>query len=597
VTETAHLTVAVAPDNAYEVVKEAIEGAQNSIWIEGYTFENAHLIDAVVAQAQAGRTVRVLLEGEKVSDQERWFCQRLVNSGGEAYFFHNDGDADIHDRYRFQHAKFVIVDGRLLIVGSENFNPSGLPNDDKGNGTWGRRGAFLLTDAPSVVARAQAIFERDLDTAHRDIVAWSASHPRYGAPTPGFAPTYVYTDWVTYTTRFSRPLHLAGEPLAFELLHSPENSLRDQGGLLGLVNRAGAGDTLLVEQLYERVHWGPTASTPASDPNPRLDAYVDAARRGARVRILLNGSADAGSVSENGETRAYVNDIAHDEGLDLELRLGDPAGRGIHNKMVLAEIDGRGTVHVGSINGSELSCKGNREMALQVQSDAAYTYLADVFDFDWHISGPLFLPLVLHGYAPPPPPVEYVVVSEVMYRPYLGEPPGNTEWVELYNPTTEAVDLTGWSVGDAAAPGEYGSGTYHFPAGATLPAQETLVVAQQAADVEFTPHFELALDPGRDDAGVPNLVPDGSWEGFGMALGNGGDEVILRDAGGADVDVVVWDDPSDDPVLKGTYPGVTPWQGLVATSWSLERRPIYYDSDDCSVDLIPRYPATPGSVP
>ncbi len=66
---------------------------------------------------------------------------------------------------------------------------------------------------------------------------------------------------------------------------------------------------------------------------------------------------------------AYLVRTARDEGLDLEARLGDPTYLGLHNKMVLAHIGGRGYVHAGSINGSEAASKINRELALQVQSD------------------------------------------------------------------------------------------------------------------------------------------------------------------------------------------------------------------------------------
>jgi len=594
VTETASLTVAVAPDNAYEVIKSHLESASTSILIEAYTFENAHLIDTVVSRAQAGVTVRVLLEGEEIRDQERWFCQRLHAAGGEAYFFHNDDQANIHDRYSNQHAKFMVLDGRILIVGSENFNYSALPADDKSNGTWGRRGAFLVTDAPGVVARAQAIFDRDLDTAHKDIVPWDPDHPRYGEPTPGFAATYITSDWVSYTVTFGQPLVLTDTTFAFEVVQSPENSLRDVDGLLGLVKRAGPGDTVLVQQLYEQEHWGPADSTPTADPNPRLEAYIAAARRGASVRILLNGSLDAGPVAENVTTRAYVNGIAWSEGLDLEAQLGDPLGRGVHNKMVLVWLEGEGGyAHVGSINGSEVSSKVNRELALQVRSEETYRYLARVFKTDWWLAHPVFLPLVMRSYAPPAPPVGYVVISEVMYRPGA-QSTGNREWVELFNPTSQPVDISNWQLGDAAAPGEYGAGIYRFPDGTVLSVGGVIVVAQQADDFQSVsgldrPHFEFLIDPGRDNLAVPNMIPDGTWNGFGFVLGDAGDKVILRDVGGADVDVVVYG--------AAGYPGVTPHSGGVDYNWSLERRPPYYDTDDCSADFLPRYPATPGSVP
>jgi len=577
VTETAYLTVVVAPDNAYEVIKQHIESANSSIQIEGYTFENADLIDAIVSRAQAGVMVRMLLEGGRISDQERWFCQRLNEEGGEAYFMHNDAGEDIHDRYRNQHAKFMILDNQILIVGSENFNYSAFPADDKSNGTWGRRGMFFITDAPGVVTQSQAIFDHDLDTAHKDIVAWDSSHPRYGEPTPGFTPSYVTEDWVTYTVRFSQPLTLH-DTFAFEVIQSPENSLRDSDSLLGLVERTGSGDTVLVEQLYEREHWGATDSAPDTDPNPRLEAYIAAARRGATVHILLNGSLDTGSVDKNTITCNYVNAIAQGEGLNLEAQLGDPAGRGIHNKMVLVDLHDNGSyAHVGSINGSEASSKINRELALQVKSDEVYQYLARVFETDWQLAHPIFLPLVMRNYTPPAPPVEYVVFSEVYYAGSI-----SAEWVEIYNPTQQTIDLSNYKIGDAETSDRF-EGMYQFPSGATIPAQGVLVVAFDGSQVTQA-DFEMS-----DNSDTPDMTKV-AWGTGDWALRNDGDQVLLLGPTNQIVDVVVWGDEA--------YPGVTPHPGVGDMfTHSLERNPPYYDTDDCSVDFRDLYPPDPGSVP
>jgi len=74
----------------------------------------------------------------------------------------------------------------------------------------------------------------------------------------------------------------------FEIVQSPENSLRDSDALLGMVAHAGGASRVLIEQLYEYKYWGPTSSNPIVDPNPRLEAYIAAARRGAVVRLLLD---------------------------------------------------------------------------------------------------------------------------------------------------------------------------------------------------------------------------------------------------------------------------------------------------------------------
>jgi hypothetical protein len=174
------------------------------------------------------------------------------------------------------------------------------------------------------------------------------------------------------------PLALQGT-FAFEVVQAPENALHQHSGLFGLLAGAGAGDELLVEQFNEPLRWAG-----GTQLNPRLAGYLAAARRGARVRVLLDRYyADPLDPNGNYATVAYLNAVARAEGLDLEARLGNPAGLGIHNKMVLVRRGGAGTVHVGSLNGSETAAKINREVALQVQSDRAYAYLAAVFAADW----------------------------------------------------------------------------------------------------------------------------------------------------------------------------------------------------------------------
>jgi phosphatidylserine/phosphatidylglycerophosphate/cardiolipin synthase-like enzyme len=278
----------------------------------------------------------------------------------------------------------MVIDRERLLLGSQNLTQSGLAGDDSGNGTGGSRGVVLVTDAPEMVARAVEVFQADHDPAnHADITAWGPdSGFGYGLPSPGFTPD-PGEDWVTYTVQFPNPVAVAGT--GFELVTAPEAALRGSDGLLGLVGRAGAGDAVYVEQLYEHREWG---ADPIQDPNLRLATAIDAARRGAKVRILLNGG-DFGiegfSLSKNIEAAAYVNEIARVEGLDLRACLGDPTEYGIHNKMVLVDLGPEGKyTHVGSINGSEASNKINREMALQVRSTGLFETLYAMFAYDWN---------------------------------------------------------------------------------------------------------------------------------------------------------------------------------------------------------------------
>lgn len=384
----ATLQVIVAPDHSFDALQAHLGAATRSIVLEGYTLESPALGETLIERARAGVAVTLLLEGGPpggVSDQQRWLVQRLHEAGARVSYMRSASSAGIHDRYLYQHAKLWLLDDRLAIIGSENPSPESFPHDDKADGTLGRRGVMLVTDAALVLARVREIMAADMDASHRDIWPYDPDDSILGRPPDDFTPS-VDSGGAGYAVRFGEPLTVQGR-FAFEVCQSPEHSLRTHDCLLGLAGRARAGDQILVEQLDEPAFWGPSSSNVADDPNPRLEAYLDAARRGAQVRLLLDAYYDdLVSSRSNLRTAEYLTSIARAEGLDLDVRRGNPAGLGLHNKMVVARIGGRGWVMAGSPNGGEVSAKLNREVALVVGSDAASDYLAALFWHDWALS-------------------------------------------------------------------------------------------------------------------------------------------------------------------------------------------------------------------
>ncbi len=584
ITASAALTIAVAPDNAYDPLVRSINAARETIHLVALTLENVGIGESLAAAARRGVAVTILLEGGPpggLTNAERYVCQAIEGAGGACWFMIADPSRRVQDRYRFMHAKYMVIDGRVSAVGSENFSPDSLPYDDKSDGTWGRRGVFLMTDAPAVAAYLESIFADDLDQAHADLVRWSAGDPLYGSPPPGYLPDPM-TGGITYTVRFPAPVTFQGF-LPVEIIHSPENSLRATDGLLGLVGRAEQGDRLYVQQLNERPYWGTTTSNPAADPNPRLEAYLDAARRGAVVRIMLDSFFDdPDSAVSNAATCQYVNGVALAESIPARCELGNPTGMGIHNKMVLAEIDGRGYVHVGSLNGTELSHKGNREIALQVQSDQAFHYLVGLFQGDAPRSA--YMPVIANRFDGP---VARVLISEVVYDT---TGPDEAEFVELVNPTGVTVDLSGYALGDAVVPEGY-EDMRLFPAGAQLPANGVLVVALSGSafreEFKLNPQFEIV----DSDPTIPNMLDDPNWgdpEAL-FQLGNNGDEVLLRGPDGLMIDVVTYG--------NGAYPGVVGCPLLVDTARTLERFPYWIDTDVCPNDFRAWPFPSPGRLP
>ncbi|MDX1663540.1 MAG: lamin tail domain-containing protein [Candidatus Promineifilaceae bacterium] len=584
VTETATLTVAVAPDHAFSIVVDEINRARHTLQMTSFTFEHLGIAEAVVAAAERGVTVTVLLEGAPVgglADQEKYICQQIEAAGGACWFMYRDDELSIQDRYRYLHAKYMLVDGQRALISSENFSPNSMPDDEKSDGTWGRRGTVVVTNARGIIERLQALFRDDFDPeSHQDLIRWGVEEPAFGPPPADFVPITA-TGGISYTNLFTEPGVFSGA-FSFELLHAPENALRDADGLLGLLRRARQGDTVLVQQLSERLHWGPSSGSAESDPNPRLAALIAAARRGARVRLLLDGYYDdPASPLSNRATCDYINRVGREQGYRLACQVGNPTGMGIHNKMVLLQLDGRGWIHVGSLNGTEQAAKGNREVALQVQSDGAFAMLARLFERDW--SYRVQLPVVLkreRGRA------HHVLISEVLYDPAGRD---DKEFIELVNPTNDVIDLSGWGVGDAVSPADY-EDLRLFPAGTLLEAQSVLVVATTAvafrAEFGADPDFEIL----ESDARVPNLIDHPHWGEVTtfLQLGNEGDEVILRDPAGRAVDVVAYG--------TGLYPNTPSCPAVIASGYSLERVPYWRDTNGCEEFRGWPFPS-PGELP
>jgi len=584
VTATARLTVAIAPDNAYRVISDLLGSAQQSIQLEAHSFENLALADVLTRAIQArGISVTILLEGGPVGgveDQELWICQRIESAGGDCWFMITDSANGIYDRYTYLHAKMIIVDERIVAIGSENLSPNGLPYDDFADGTFGQRGAYLVTDAPGVVSRTLQIWSADFDPAHRDIFAWGSG--AYGPPPTGFTPIYT-SGGSGYAIRHPAPLSLTA-PLTFELITSPESSLRTSDALLGWIAQAGSGDGIDAEQLDEPPYWGDSSSTPAADPNLRLKALIDAASRGARVRLLLDGYFDdATSPTSNEATRVYVESLralSPTLASHLEVRRGNPARGGIHNKMFLLRVGDRKIIHVGSLNGTETSNKVNREIALQVESAAAYDYLKAMFESDWATQPRVYLPIVLRNYMPP---ANHLLIGKVMYL-------GGDEWVQVYNPTAITVSLGSYKIGDEEAPGGGGfgfDGMWRFPLAATIAPGQKINIA-----TTFTAFY---ADFGRDPdfaffdgvPGVTQMSPYLAWtSAVTFTLSNTGDEVLLLGSTDQVVDGVAWG--------TGSLPGNVSCAALVPPPYaSIDRTPIGQDTDSCPADFV----ANPSPLP
>ncbi len=162
------------------------------------------------------------------------------------------------------------------------------------------------------------------------------------------------------------------------------------------------------------------------------------------------------------------------------------------------------------------------------------------------------------------PAAERLLITEIMYNPAIITTAERTagfltndafEWFEIYNPTANALNLTGWTVSSGVA--------YSFPAGASLPAGARAVVA--ASDAGFR---------SRNPAYAGQLFA--GWIG---TLSNTGNKIALTDSLGRQMDAVsyydsgLWSNLIRDTLL--TSGGYNSWE------WSLAA-----DGDGRTLELV-----------
>ena len=247
----ATLTVAVGPEGLYQPVATLLAGATTTLELSLYTIEHRNLAEIIAAAAQRGVRVRLLLEGSPpggISDLQKWCVATIAGAGGEVrYLAAVEGAPNgYRPRYRFFHAKYGVVDGQRVFNGTENFTYDAMPvATDVPVG--GRRGFYLITDAPPVVSALQRLFAHDwAPERFLDLHPFDPAHAKYGGPLADFvwptAPVYSVTE-----SPFREGVTL-GATAQFTVVSAPENAMRPDAGLHALLAQAGAGDEILVTE-------------------------------------------------------------------------------------------------------------------------------------------------------------------------------------------------------------------------------------------------------------------------------------------------------------------------------------------------------------
>ena len=366
------VTAFSAPDNSYEALAGAIDSSRSSILLNVYEFTSYPLAGHLIDAAKRGVNITMLLEGGPVGgipEEEISLCQRMHSAGIDIRFMVNDYAEKINDRYRFDHAKYAVMDGSRLAIMSENMGTDGFSPAHTGNRGWG-----LIINSTEIAGYFVSVFRNDSDTEMRDIASVEDM--------PFYSSAISYRNGIRATPSLLEPLVCTGNTTVTPVL-SPDTSLSNDT-ILGMIN--SAKKSVYVEQFYIYKHWGSRYTGSVSrNPNPYLEAVVEAARRGCEVRVILDNTwynSDPNSTVDNDDTIAYINEIAEDEGLNMEAKFISDCHNftHVHNKGLI--VDNR-SVLVSSINWNENSVKENREAGVIVESEQIASYFVSLFESDW----------------------------------------------------------------------------------------------------------------------------------------------------------------------------------------------------------------------
>jgi len=166
-TESATVRPFVLPDSP-EIPVEPLRAADDRLFLAGYTLGSERVADLLVATADRGVDVRVLVEGSPVggfSARSARLLDRIVAAGVEVRVL--DGNPE---RFRFHHAKYAVADDRAIVL-TENWKASGTGG--RTNRGWGVVTGTSRSSSDETVADDLAVLFRE-DVAASDARAWSA---------------------------------------------------------------------------------------------------------------------------------------------------------------------------------------------------------------------------------------------------------------------------------------------------------------------------------------------------------------------------------------------------------------------------------------
>ncbi|MED5319414.1 MAG: phospholipase D-like domain-containing protein, partial [Candidatus Thermoplasmatota archaeon] len=351
------ITPLIGPTHGLVDLLAWIGSAETSLHVHMYLLHEVHLVEAMIAAQNRGVNVTVVLDygdswwKQYDLDTQRGMATELLAAGVDVHWFGDTGE----NPYAYIHSKVAVKDGESVWIGSGNWRSSSHPlPGEAGNRDWG----VLVDDAglADVVLNHLAFDENDARDHVTPVVAgdapmgWSmpASTSIVGETAPAITGDFEAT-----------------------LLVCPDNCIDE---LVKALDSAEEEILLSLQYLDTDWSWG-------WGDNPMLEALENAAQRGVRLQLIINGA----FLDEDIQSAVdlFNEQWNYTQGYDTSavVMSADEEVTKLHNKGVI--VDGE-HVLVSSINWGDSALVRNREMGLLISSeDVASVYTASWYE-DWN---------------------------------------------------------------------------------------------------------------------------------------------------------------------------------------------------------------------
>ncbi|MBN1390622.1 MAG: lamin tail domain-containing protein [Candidatus Thermoplasmatota archaeon] len=391
------MTVGVCPDSSSEVLCRALDEADSNILVNVYELTSEWITSRLVGVHQRGVDVKLLLEGNPVgglSYSEEKCISRLVSAGIQVRKMVTNTQLGIRDRYRYDHAKYLVMDNELVVISTDNFKETSFPPPGSPHGS-GTRGWIVNLHSKDMARDLTEVFMDDWEGPDIEVCGvLFETDDLLIAPSMSTGSYPIYRQWFDplYTDHGGNG----------SILITPDHLCLEMNPLLDLIKRSESEiilELMDIEMEYLLYNSGMDTIpfTYASDRekygvnimNPYLEELIHAAARGVNVILLLDGSDFNGDlVPDCLEKIEQITDVLKKMGVEDHFLIRmHPSPRYcmegeiymVHNKGMIVD---RQWVWVSSFNWGPTSGLENREVGVLFGSQDAAKYLREVLLFD-----------------------------------------------------------------------------------------------------------------------------------------------------------------------------------------------------------------------